>query len=144
MRICRAALLLRRADHLLITLASVMPPTASLAPDEAQLPSRQPRQVYLRGLLRSRADTRTLRISIRPSSALRLEALLVVALPRCKASQQSHPLVSPCLPQELQGRLRCRLDSCHLRASSLRQALDVDETGPVFLFDTSLHHTWFN
>lgn len=139
MRIFQAALPPLHADRLLMAPAPVTLRMASLAPDEALLLSRQPPQVFLRGLLRSRADTRTLRTFIRLTSALLLEALPAVLLRR-KASQLSRLLASPFLLQGLQGRLRCRLDSCRLRASSLRQALVVDETGQIIVPNTSFNN----
>lgn len=126
MRIFQAVLPLLHADRLLMALVLATLQMASLAPGEAQLLSHRHRQACLRDLLRSRADTRTLQTSIRPTSALPQGALLAVLLRR-KASRQSRLLVFQCLLQELQGRLQCLLDSCHLLDSSLRQALAADE-----------------
>lgn len=138
MRTFQAALPLLLADRHLMALVLVMLQMVSLVPGEAQLLSHRHRQVCPRGLLRSRADTRTLQTSIRPTSVLPQGALLAVLLRR-KASRQSRLLASPCLLQELQGRLQCLLDSCHLLDSSLRQALAADETGEISVPNTSFY-----
>lgn len=136
MRIFQAALPLLHADRLLMALALATLQMASLAPGEAQLLSHLRRQVCLRGLLRSRADTRTLQTSIRPTSALPQGALLAVLLRR-KASRQSRLLASQCLLRDLQGRLQYLLDSCHLLDFSLRQALAADEMCQISVPNTS-------
>lgn len=133
---CPAALLPLRAGHLLTTtpvLATLLQ-TASLALDEARLPSRQLLQDSPRDLLRSRADTRTRQISTRLATGLPRAALLREFLLRRKVSQQSRLLAFPCPHQERQGRLLRLLDSCHPQVSSLHRVLVAGESNRDFLF----------
>lgn len=131
---CPAALLLH-AGHLLTTtpVLATLRQTASLAPDEAQLPSHQLPRDSPHGLLRSRADTRTRQISTRLVTGLPRAVLLREFLRRLKGSQQSRLLAFPCLPQERQEPLLRLLDSCHPQVSSLLQILVAAKANRDFL-----------